>query len=200
MDKRSQFEDLSKSAVARCSRQGDNYVNVTLQMMHTPENIGYFIEKLRDSTLTDIGGGVAGYFTLEQLMKGLRADLRDEPETPVIGIDKGIVVDPFNEPHHFGEDRIRVVKQDALSYLLSQNANSSNIMTNGIDDSILPYGDPVIAKYVKEVANEIYRVVPEGGIYVSNNSGPIEREVSKLFKKISEFGRPWFKPVKTFEK
>lgn len=65
---------------------------------------------------------------------------------------------------------------DGLSYLKTQPDESSNAMTFSINFSLIRSGE-----YLRRLAQEIFRVVPMDGVYISDDSSDLEEEASKLF-------------------
>jgi len=74
-------------------------------------------------------------------------------------------------------------KTDGLSFLNEQEDESGNNLTANIDYLLIPHDN-----YLKRIAQEIFRVTPENGIFMSMNSPEIENEARKLFPIHKEIG------------
>ena len=116
-----------------------------------------------------------------------------------LGISKFVMVDPFHrdkeyetlrKEKEFNPDlKLELSSLDGLTFLNNQDDGSGNMMTNNMDYTIISS-----EKYLKRLAEEAFRVVPEEGIYISCNSDT-EDYASRLFPQVKEFGI-----VKVFEK
>lgn len=143
------------------------------EIMIDSENRDYFKIKLENMGLLDLGGAKSGIVSLENLIEHL-------------GISDGTIVDPCNIGISY-DSRIKSSQTDALSYLLKLPSSSRvNIKSCGLDDYIMPEGDLGRA-YARRIVEEIYRVLPEGGIYFSSYSEPLEREARKIFQQAEIF-------------
>ncbi|MEM4625576.1 MAG: hypothetical protein QXJ28_02320 [Candidatus Pacearchaeota archaeon] len=79
--------------------------------------------------------------------------------------------------------RIAIKKQDGLSFLVDQEDNSGNVMTNAIDYKIISND-----KYLYNLAQHIYRVVPDDGIYISRFSYELELYARDIFSFTNKYG------------
>lgn len=146
------------------------------------------LKKLRNYSLVDIGCGDQGAFQEGQLLG-------------VAGIKKIIAIDPFlsEDDYYFSRQEIpenrgeviekfkkdkclEFIQDDGLSYLKSKEDNSANALTSSIDNHLIRDDN-----YLKRLAQEIFRTVPEDGVFVSLNSFEIEQEAGKLFPYIKHF-------------
>ncbi len=110
-----------------------------------------------------------------------------------------IGVDPFYEPETRDainkflknntqyEGRLNSFQEDALTFLIKQESESANIISSGVLDSMVigyycffRYRGAIIKKYQEELASEIYRVTPRGGL--SYHHGIDEEWTTNLLK------------------
>lgn len=159
----------------------------------------YFRYMLAGRPLADVGSGDRGFenalaITGHKLESETRT-IREGTEFD-FGIAKVVLVDPSGESNvedaWVTEDylhrqdvtdeeradvknRIEFKRQGGESYLLEQPAGSTNIMCGSLDESIIPIQD------AQRIAQEIFRVVPEDGFFISVLSEDIEAEARKLF-------------------
>lgn len=155
--------------------------------------------KLAGRPLTDIGAGIRG-FNNALVMTGHESQ-RDKgtiikgTETD-LGMSKVVLVDPFGQSNfEEGRDSKQYINREGMtdeeraemkkrfdfqkrggqSYLLEQAPGSMNVMCGSVDESIIPVQE------AQRIAQEIFRVVPEDGLFVSFISENIEEEARKLF-------------------
>ncbi|MFZ5954898.1 MAG: hypothetical protein ACOYT4_00575 [Nanoarchaeota archaeon] len=95
-------------------------------------------------------------------------------------ISKYLGVDPYSENLW---DLPNKEKIDGLGYLVKQSDNSANIITFGLDTFIIQN-----KSYAEKLVGEIFRVVPEDGIYLSSGSTFLEIYADKLFPIKNELG------------
>ncbi|MFC1749386.1 hypothetical protein ACFL2V_11335 [Pseudomonadota bacterium] len=104
-----------------------------------------------------------------------------------IGIDQVTLVDPFVQEETMKglkqNDQMDFVQNDGLSFLLKQASGSGNVMTASIDGQLISSGE-----YLQRMAQEIYRVVPENGYYISLLSPQLEEEARELFPEMKKIG------------
>lgn len=134
--------------------------------------------RIGNPNLYDIGGGKGGLSVA----------------LGIIGSDAGInhvtLVDPYakegdvfrsgNKEKY--KDQFKLVSQDGLSFLLDQNTSPANVMTCSVDADVIGNYE-----YIERLAQEIYRIVPENGVFISLNSKEIEDEATRLFPFVQEF-------------
>lgn len=134
------------------------------------------VEKLRGSRLVDLGAGNRDSLTA---MAHLAA---------VLGVKEYIAVDKYVDysaaegllDHFVGESYpemiLRAVNDEILLFLAKLEDGSANIAMNSIDRCMLATTNHLIAEmYGLELAGEIARVVPPGGIAFGVNSPNLER-------------------------
>lgn len=154
----------------------------------------FLTEKLRQHTLTDVASGKHG---IENAMRlnGYTSDTFNHmiKEACDIGIEKIQLVDPFvdiealKQKHlhdaSISKDkkdemnkRIQPIRSDALQFLSAAQTESQNITISSLDRLVIPN-----LAYHARVAQEVFRVVPEDGIFICTLSDEIEAEARKLF-------------------
>ena len=139
-------------------------------------------EHFQMNVIYDIGCGNDGYYNAMNL-------LSVNPD-----IDKIILVEPFpdefmesrfyNYGKKFKEDtsmdelkkKITLVKKDGLSFLLEQEVASGNVIMSGVDNTIIEN-----SQYASRLMQEIFRVVPEDGFFVSNSNTGTDYVADDLF-------------------
>lgn len=145
------------------------------------------LEKMRTADLVNIGCGTEGMHHGWQLLDNINLD---KLENKVISIDPFIKEDEFYEAsvEGLGEDEAKEMKNeikentqdfrqvDGLGFLLDQADGTLNSLTASINSSLIPSDD-----YLKRLAQEIFRVTPENGVYVSLDSLDLEKEAEQLF-------------------
>lgn len=151
--------------------QQDSSVMYAVEVFH--ENAKLLRKVVKNPNLYDIGGG----------RHGMLADL------DIIGCDVGIKHATLVEPNAQEDDiyeregekeryknKFDFVRKDGLSFLLNKNTAPANIMVCSLDvDVVGSYG------YIERLAQEIYKKVPEDGIFVCVNSPEIEKLADRLF-------------------
>jgi hypothetical protein len=80
------------------------------------------------------------------------------------------------------EDRLILVKNDGLSYLLQSPSGSANVLMVNVDYALI--NNP---EYHQRLAQEIFRVVPDNGLFLTYNTSATE-EAKKLFPYYLVFG------------
>lgn len=143
------------------------------------KNLWHEISDLtRDKTIVDIGSGADGPFIAQNYLLPQRSKKR-------YGLDAGrcILVDPFAQIEQPTDERIIFEKIDALSFLLRTPNASVNIFMCNIDRTLISTGG-----LLERIAQEIFRVVPDDGIFISVNCSEIEKECESLFPYAKKFG------------
>lgn len=133
-------------------------------------------QRLRGSRLIDLGAGNSESFTA---MAHLAA---------VLGVREYIAVDKYVDyssaegllddfvGRSYPEMILRAVNEEILLFLAKMEDGSANIAMNSIDRCMLATTNHLVAEmYGLELASEIARVVPEGGIAFGVNSPNLER-------------------------
>lgn len=155
----------------------------------------YFKKVLHNKVLLDIGCGEGGAFNALRL-KGYYRGYEDSDTD--LGITDIVLLDPYITEEYLTEklddcmcniceiskedERIKIRKQikfaqeDGLSFLLKQEPGSANVITSHLQYVVIPNEE-----YLRRMAQEIFRVVPEDGVFISANSDEIEEEAKELF-------------------
>ncbi len=92
---------------------------------------------------------------------------------------KVIGVDPFrnvNEINTKNDLHTEAIKQDGLSYLLEMPDGESNIFCSNLDDSIIQK-----SSYARALVKEIFRVTPNGGLFICIDSQALEYIAEEIF-------------------
>lgn len=118
----------------------------------------YLENKLRDSTLIDLGGGgacsaVESIFPVKEYVSVDKFIYSSKDESHVRG-----AYEPVSAYEQESQMHIEI-EDDMLDFVARVQSNSSNFMMNGIDTIILPNSD-----YWKALAAELMRATKEGGI------------------------------------
>lgn len=175
---------------------GGYVVDAVLQkgLSSSAELSRFLMEKFQQYTLTDVASGKHG---IENAMRltGHTSDTFHhlDKEAHDIGVKKIRLVDPFVDiealkqqylhDDSFPEDeqkdieeRIEPVRSDALQFLSTAQTESQNITISSLDRHVIPN-----LAYHARIAQEVFRVVPEDGIFICTLSEEIEAEARKLF-------------------
>lgn len=128
----------------------------------------FYSKYFKDKTLIDIGCGKEGNFHASWLI-GFKVGIKD-----VVLVDPYIDIDLKERPEI--ADKVSFEKKDGLSFLLERKTSSGNVITSSIDFALIQNDE-----YHKRLAQEIYRVTPENGFFISANSPEIEAEARQLF-------------------
>lgn len=129
-------------------------------------------DRLEKYPLVDIGGGEYGFSYVVDVQEESDGDFR---------VHEYIDVEPFSKckSKTLPEDidtKLQQDKRDGLSYLLAQAEEFGNVICSSINYSLIPNDD-----YLKRVAQEVYRVVPEDGLFITTDSDEIREEAERLF-------------------
>ena len=136
---------------------------------------------MNGKSLFDIGAGNWGLFNASEILN------------EGFNIKRIVLVDPFiSEGLMYPVNpilkktaqykKIEFSNLDALSFLLKQQDNSGNVITVAIDRIIIPNDE-----YLKRMTEEIVRVIPPDGAYISCGSDT-EDFAKRLFAKYDEYG------------
>jgi len=137
-----------------------------------PESKRYVIDRLKGQRLMDIG---SASHSPEELSNGHITDIFGNKMDFNLQLKDFIQADPYSTK--IGPNRYRI---DGLSFLLNQEDQSGNVLTAGLDYSIL--GDNEISEeYCRRLAEEAYRVIPKNGIWISYKSEPLESHARDIF-------------------
>ena len=137
-----------------------------------PESKRYVIDRLKGQRLMDIG---SASHSPEELSDGHITDIFGNKMDFNLQLKDFIQVDPYSTK--IGPNRYRI---DGLSFLLNQEDQSGNVLTAGLDYSIL--GDNEISnEYCRRLVQEAYRVAPKNGIWISYKSEPLEVYAREIF-------------------
>jgi len=98
-----------------------------------------------------------------------------------MGVSEIVLVDLYSKPddseiNDAKNKQIKFEKNDVLSFLISQNFNAGCYFMSHIEYFLIP-----CAEYHQRIAQEIYRTMPEDGIFISNGCYDIEKEAEELF-------------------
>ena len=74
------------------------------------------------------------------------------------------------------QGRVDFSKTDGLSFLIAQRPDSGNVVASAINVTLINDRE-----YLKRMAQEIFRVVPRDGIFITFTSNHIEDEANELF-------------------
>lgn len=194
------------SELVRLTREGwgnfKDYGETTVASVIV-ENPEYFSDKLGERPLFNLGSDqiyIAEVYTGALEYEGISG----KQCSPIPnGASKVVLVDPFPKRSIFGRkieenEEIRLEEEnmcpmyeskniffkntDALSFLNQQEDNSGNVLTSNLDWCVLPS-----ESYVQRVAEEVYRVVPKGGILIASYSPGIEEFAEGLFPRVRRF-------------
>lgn len=154
----------------------------------------FLIQKLAGSVLTDVACGTHGIEGALRLTGHTLNTFQHEVATSKdIGTKQINLVDAFvrvedlkrkylTDPSFSLEEkqdiekRIQSIQRDALEYLIDAPTESQNIFISSVDKYVIKND-----AYHKRVAQEVFRVVPENGIFFCTISDEIEREAKQLF-------------------
>lgn len=148
------------------------------------DNIEMIKNYTKGKTFFDIGCGKDGVFNAN-IFLGRGKNGID------LGVSDVVLVDLYSKPNedeiaNIKSKQIKFEKNDALSFLISQNFNAGCYFMSHIEYSLIP-----CAEYHQRIAQEIYRTMPEDGIFISNGCYDIEKEAEELFsvnKSMDGFG------------
>lgn len=174
-------------------KESHSFKNATDNFLTTPMFWSKDIldEHFEGKRLIELGSGMGG------LWRGIKF-MSPEEDTFAhdFGISEFVAVDLFVDPNEVwkeAQDSLRFYapdeerresirkkltfeQRDMFGYLLEQPDNSANVMMSSVDYALIPSRE-----YHQRVAQEIFRVVPEDGVFVMNNCPDIEDEMKKLF-------------------
>jgi len=128
-----------------------------------------FTEKINSSdVVVDIGNG--GNLALR-----IDADFlkRNGFKGKVIGVD------PFQNEDEINTSlgvHTEAIKKDGLSYLLEQADKSQNVLCSNLEYEIIDN-----KQYAKALVEEIFRVLPDDGVFICIHSNALDGIASKLF-------------------
>ncbi len=174
-------------------KKGNAYQDSGMKWMwrNLIENEDSLRNYLKNKTLFDVGCGKVGNRTAAYLTGKKRfwdPNLREFKDGHQFDLKiKNIIsVDPFVDLNaktkseidkgRIKEKASQFIKNDGLSFLISQEAGSGNNLTININYALIPDEE-----YLKRLAQEIFRVTPNDGIFISGGSDLIEREAKTLF-------------------
>lgn len=145
----------------------------------------------KGKTMIDIGyGGTEGIFAANQNARGLR-------------IENLKLVDPYfdeKEMMDYITDKRNdyknneVIKDDGLHFLTTQEDGSGSVFLSSIDFALVScsMSNKEATAWLKRVAQEAYRITPEGGALIVTNCGEIKEEAEKLFDRYEKIGSATF--------
>lgn len=166
------------------------------EMEKTRKEIEDFIERFKSKTMIIVGCGQDGPGNAINILKNL----------PALEIKNIILIDPFLTEEYIAKatkawcgtegcdecdgegkqkvaDKIKFFREDGLSFLLSQPDESGNVMTGSINSILIKEND-----YLKRLGQEIFRVVPRDGVYLSVDSDTVEEEAGEMFSQTDTEG------------
>lgn len=201
----SETVDDGKDSVVR--ERGDKSWGMQSQIGSSRHIVGqmlrahdFFSKMLAARPLTDIGAGVAGFNNALAMIGNYTEGGRtafEEGKYPDLGSTKIILVDPYmqsdleqgsydsaeylrdeeipEQERVEAKRRIEFKREGGQSYLLKQAPGSTNVMCGAVDEFIVPVQE------AQRIAQEIFRVLPEDGFFITYTSEHITEEAQKLF-------------------